>query len=102
MVFESYGVEKQCDNHIDSRIYLLRVNKYKVHRDDEINMGLPVHTDKSFITILYQNQVSGLQVQTKDEQWISVDFLPSSFVVMAGDGMLVGLINNQFIIFLLI
>nr|XP_043625168.1 probable 2-oxoglutarate-dependent dioxygenase AOP1 [Erigeron canadensis] len=86
MLFESYGVGKQyADSHIDSTTYLLRYLKYRAPEVDEATMAFPCHTDKSFITILHQNQVSGLEIKTRNEEWISVEFPPSSFVVMAGD-----------------
>ncbi|XP_059633894.1 probable 2-oxoglutarate-dependent dioxygenase AOP1 [Cornus florida] len=88
MVFEGYGVEKFCDSHIGSTTFLLRVMKYRAPQMNETNLGADVHTDKSFITILHQNQVNGLEVKTKDGEWITVDFPPSSFVVMAGDAFL--------------
>lgn len=85
MLFESYGVEKHVDSHIDSTTYLLRYLKYRAPEIDETTMAFPSHTDKSFLTILHQNQVSGLEIKARDEEWISVEFPPSSFVVMAGD-----------------
>ncbi|KAM7480402.1 hypothetical protein LguiA_028615 [Lonicera macranthoides] len=85
MLFESYGVEKYCDSHIDSSTYLLRFLKYRAPEMNETTMAFPSHTDKSFLTILYQNQVSGLEIRTRDEEWISVEYPPNSFVVMAGD-----------------
>ncbi|OMO66513.1 hypothetical protein COLO4_30529 [Corchorus olitorius] len=65
MVFESYGVKNRYDSHIKSTDYLLRLIKYRVPNEDEIENfddGCP-HTDKSFMTILHDNQVSGM------EQW---------------------------------
>ncbi|KAL2926298.1 putative 2-oxoglutarate-dependent dioxygenase AOP1.2 [Bienertia sinuspersici] len=88
MVFESYGVEKYLESHLNSTSYLLRIAKYRVPEKDENNLGAVGHTDKNFITILHQNQVNGLEVQTKDGQWLTFDFSPHSFVVMAGEPFL--------------
>ncbi|KAI9162363.1 hypothetical protein LWI28_026550 [Acer negundo] len=71
MVFESYGVENYSDSHIGSIDYLLRFSKYQEAKD---NMALPIHSDNSFSTILYQNHVNGLEVQLKDDnKWTVYD-----------------------------
>nr|XP_033517497.1 probable 2-oxoglutarate-dependent dioxygenase AOP1.2 isoform X1 [Nicotiana tomentosiformis] len=88
MVFESYGVNKCYDFYAESNtLFLHRVNKYRVPRLDESTVGVSDHTDLDFITILHQNHVDGLEVKTKDGNWISVQFPPSSFVIMAGEGL---------------
>jgi len=43
------------------------------------------HTDNSCITILYQDDIGGLQVRTKKGEWINSEPLPGSFVVIIGD-----------------
>lgn len=43
------------------------------------------HTDISCLTVLYQDDVGGLQVRTKEGQWITSEPLPGSFVVIIGD-----------------
>ncbi|KAK1437399.1 hypothetical protein QVD17_03190 [Tagetes erecta] len=89
MVFESYGVEKYDESFDESMAYLLKLNKYRPRKsDDETNVGAMIHTDKNFLTILSQNQMNGLEVQIKDGEWMSVDFSPSSFVVMATDAFM--------------
>ncbi|KAK2984901.1 hypothetical protein RJ640_008666 [Escallonia rubra] len=85
MLFESYDIQKYYDSHIESTTYLLRLLKHRGPKANEDNVAIPPHTDKSFFTILHQNEVDGLHVKTKDGQWIAVEFPPSSFVVMAGD-----------------
>ncbi|CAI9114061.1 OLC1v1014680C1 [Oldenlandia corymbosa var. corymbosa] len=85
MLFESYGAEKHSESHIDSSTYLLRYLKYRAPEMNETSMAFPSHTDKSFLTILYQNHVSGLEIKTRDGVWMNVNFPPKSFVVMAGD-----------------
>ncbi|XP_022983670.1 probable 2-oxoglutarate-dependent dioxygenase AOP1 [Cucurbita maxima] len=85
MVVESLGVEKYMEEHLDSTNYLLRVMKYKGPESNDTQLGLHSHTDKNIVTILYQNHVEGLQVQTKDGKWISFQPSPNSFVVMIGD-----------------
>ncbi|KAI9160271.1 hypothetical protein LWI28_006734 [Acer negundo] len=83
MVLESYGLEKYLDEHMNSTNYLLRVMKYKGPQTSETKLGLNAHTDKNIVTILFQNQVEGLEVQTKDGQWINVKPSPDCFIAMA-------------------
>ncbi|XP_075514267.1 putative 2-oxoglutarate-dependent dioxygenase AOP1 isoform X1 [Primulina tabacum] len=85
MVLESLGLEKYIDEHIESSNYLVRVQKYDFPKGHEAELGLTSHTDKNFLTILYQNEVNGLEVLTKDGQWITVDPSPNSFIVMIGE-----------------
>ncbi|KAK3026119.1 hypothetical protein RJ639_040791 [Escallonia herrerae] len=89
MLFENYDIQKYYDSHIESTTYLLRLLKHRGPQRSEDNVAIPPHTDKSFFTILHQNEVDGLHVKTKDGQWIAVEFPPSSFVVMAGDACMV-------------
>lgn len=91
MVFESYGVSKQlCDSNIESTTYLLRCFKYRVPEQDETDLGLHSHTDLTFLSIIHQHLIGGLQVQLLDEQWIDIDPAGhSSFIVMAGDALMV-------------
>ncbi|KAJ7951842.1 2-oxoglutarate-dependent dioxygenase [Quillaja saponaria] len=88
MILESLGVEKYLDEHMNSTNYLLRVMKYKEPQTKEAKLGLNSHTDKNIVTILYQNQVEGLEVQTKDGAWFTVKPSPESFIVMIGDSLL--------------
>lgn len=88
MILESLGVEKYMEEHMNSTNYHLRVMKYKGPQTSDTKLGLSPHTDKNFVTILYQNQVEGLEMMTKDGQWISYKSSSSgSFVVVIGDSM---------------
>nr|BEI31932.1 deoxypodophyllotoxin synthase [Anthriscus sylvestris] len=85
MIFESYGVKKNYDSHAKAVTYLFRATKYHTPNKNQTNVGLNSHTDKDFVTILHQNQVDGLEIRAKDGQWFSVEFPPSSYLVMAGE-----------------
>ena len=89
MVVESLGVEKYLDEHLGSTNYLLRVMKYKGPETTDTKLGLSAHTDKNIVTILCQNQVDGLEVKTKDGEWINLKPSPHTFIVMIGDSLLV-------------
>ena len=93
---ESLGVEKYLEEHLESTDYFLRVMKYKGPQTTEAKLGLMAHTDKNIITILDQYQVDGLEVQTKDGQWISVKPSPGSFVVFVGDSLCVRFLDIFF------
>ncbi|KAI5660551.1 hypothetical protein M9H77_29344 [Catharanthus roseus] len=88
MVSESYAIEKHYKPLQESMSYLLKLNKYRPAKESERNIGIVPHTDKSFMTILHQNQVKGLEIKMKDEEWILIDLSPSSFLVMAGEAIM--------------
>ncbi|CAN6570627.1 unnamed protein product [Malus baccata var. baccata] len=88
MILESLGLEKYFEEHVESTNYLLRVMKYKGPETKESKLGINAHTDKNIVTILYQNQVDGLEVQTKACKWIKVKpSSPHSFIAMIGDSL---------------
>lgn len=89
MVSETYGIVKNYETLLGSMSYLLRLIKYRGPRENEKNLGIVPHTDKSFMSILHQRQVKGLEIQTKDGEWMLIDPSPSSFIVMAGDACMV-------------
>ncbi|KDP37164.1 hypothetical protein JCGZ_06220 [Jatropha curcas] len=85
MLCESYGIDKHSESRNKSTTYLLRLLKYR-RSQAETNLGFKGHTDKSFISILHQNHVKGLEIRTKDGEWISYEPSSfSSFAVVAGD-----------------
>ncbi|KAK4270674.1 hypothetical protein QN277_019452 [Acacia crassicarpa] len=91
MIFESYNMAVCYEPYIKQASYLLRLLQHKgSEEEDHPKQAFVTHTDKSFTTILHQNEVNALEVETKDGQWIKVDFSsPTSFVVMAGDALTV-------------
>lgn len=91
MVFQSYGVLGSCDSHFNDDSYsnTLRGTKYTSPKLNESNIGLQIHTDKTFVTVLQQNEVNGLEVETKNGEWIGFQNQPSSFVIIAGDAFMV-------------
>ncbi|XVE68737.1 hypothetical protein DITRI_Ditri09bG0093400 [Diplodiscus trichospermus] len=94
MVFESYGVGNYYDYYVKVSNHLLRYFKYRTPETNESNTGLDPHTDKSFLTIIHQGNASGLQVKLKDGQWIDVQPSPTSFVVLAGEALMVPWITD--------
>lgn len=86
MVCEYYGSEKHYDSLVKKTTYDLRFSKYKTCKVIENNLGLRSHTDKTFATILHENDVNGLELLTKDGDWVL--FVPSStssFLYLAGE-----------------
>ncbi|GMN37307.1 hypothetical protein TIFTF001_006705 [Ficus carica] len=88
MVFDSYGVGRLYDSHIESAFYRVRFFKYSAPKPNESNVGMPTHIDMTFVTILHQHQVEGLQIRTKDDKYIAVQAKPSSFLFIAGEGLM--------------
>ena len=49
------------------------------------NVGLREHKDVNFITLLFQDEVGGLEVKTEDHQWIPIIPNQNTLVINVGD-----------------
>ncbi|CAI0459334.1 unnamed protein product [Linum tenue] len=88
MIAESFGLEKYIDEQLNSTNYLLRFSKYNGPNTPDTELGLSPHTDKNLVTILHQNQVEGLELQTKDGSWIKFQpSTPNSFIIMISESL---------------
>lgn len=104
LVFEGLGVEKHLESqsHVDSAgktTYSIRLSKYAAPNtvDDLKVVGASTHRDKNFLTLLQQNHLDGLEVETKDGGWIKATPSPSTFIVMVGESFLVSIYYKLFI-----
>lgn len=87
MILESFGIEKYYDSQVANTANVFRLMKYKVPPNDDAAIGLVPHTDKNILTLLFQNDVQGLEVLTKEGNWVQVEIPEGSFVVMVGDAL---------------
>ncbi|KAE9612800.1 putative gibberellin 2-beta-dioxygenase [Lupinus albus] len=71
------------DNCLSNTCYL-RLNRYPPCPIASEIHGLMPHTDTDFLTILYQDQVGGLQL-VKDMKWIAVKPNPHALIINIGD-----------------
>ncbi|OVA01139.1 Oxoglutarate/iron-dependent dioxygenase [Macleaya cordata] len=62
----------------------LRLNRYPKCEITPDMIGLIPHTDSDFLTILYQDQVGGLQLM-KDSKWVAVKPHREALIVNIGD-----------------
>ncbi|XP_056162129.1 probable 2-oxoglutarate-dependent dioxygenase AOP1 [Syzygium oleosum] len=87
LVLGSLGVDKYVDSLARSVKYNFRLMGYAPPGNDESKKpDTTCHRDANFVTILHQNHVNGLEMQTKDGRWIEV--APSSacsFIVLTGE-----------------
>ena len=86
------GVLAECLGHhkgdldeiCDESTCFLRLNRYPPCPVSPEVFGLVPHTDSDFLTILYQDEVGGLQLM-KDSKWIAVKPNKDALIVNIGD-----------------
>ncbi|KAE8725512.1 Detected protein of unknown function [Hibiscus syriacus] len=87
MVLESFGVEKYTDELIYATNYTLRAIKYgRPQTGNEPTLGADAHTNKIWITLLYQNEMKGLEILTKDGEWINIK-PRQTFIILSGESL---------------
>ncbi|XP_038999729.1 probable 2-oxoglutarate-dependent dioxygenase AOP1 [Hibiscus syriacus] len=79
MILEIFGVEKYIDELIDSTNYILKLKKNEGPQTSEPTPNM--------VTLWYQNEVDGLEIQKKDGDWINVKSSSNSFIVMIGESL---------------
>ncbi|XP_042484330.1 probable 2-oxoglutarate-dependent dioxygenase AOP1 [Macadamia integrifolia] len=86
MILESYGMPTYFDALVELTHPVFRMMKYKPPpASDEAGIGLIAHTDKSFLTILCQDQVKGFELLTKQGHWLQCSPMKGSFIVVVGE-----------------
>jgi isopenicillin N synthase-like dioxygenase len=71
---------------LESSFQILIANLYPPCPEPELAIGLPPHSDHGLLTLLIQNEISGLQVQHQSK-WVNVNSTPNAFIVNIGDQM---------------
>lgn len=85
VISESLGLEPDLLNKaLGKHGQHMAINYYPRCPNPELTYGLPSHTDPTALTVLLQDQVSGLQV-LNNGNWIAVQPIANSFVVNIGD-----------------
>ena len=65
---------------------LFRIFNYpSASRDQSQDWGVQEHTDMGFLTILKQDHLGGLEVKTRDDQWIEAPPMDGAFIINIGD-----------------
>ncbi|XP_020237552.1 flavonol synthase/flavanone 3-hydroxylase [Cajanus cajan] len=77
---------KEAANGDDEMHYLLKINYYPPCPCPDLVLGVPPHTDMSYLTILVPNEVQGLQA-FRDGHWYDVKYVPNALVIHIGDQM---------------
>lgn len=70
----------------------IQLNSYPVCPDPDRAMGLAAHTDSSLLTILYQNDTTGLQIFKEGTGWLAVQ--PQTGVLVVNIGDLMHILSN--------
>lgn len=65
----------------------IRINKYSSRDTNKEVEGFGTHTDISCVTILFQDDVGGLQIRSKRGEWMDVRPIEDALVVNIGDFM---------------
>lgn len=73
-----------------------RINKYSFTEETVGSIGVQLHTDSTFLTILQEDEsVGGLEVMTKNGEFMPIQPTPGSLLVNLGDIAKVSLSFDQ-------
>ncbi|GLJ30141.1 hypothetical protein SUGI_0598810 [Cryptomeria japonica] len=89
LILRGLGLSKHFEIDFTECDALLCLNYFSEYEkpSDSNDIVLREHKDLGVITILYNDQVGGLQMRTKQDEWFSVKPLASSFTVIIADAL---------------
>ncbi|EEF47045.1 probable 2-oxoglutarate-dependent dioxygenase AOP1 [Ricinus communis] len=87
LILDSYGLGEKRNSIMPCKT-LLRMMKYRAPQPGENSTGLFAHTDKPFCTLLCEDGVAALEVETKHGHWIQLSPSPNSFIFLVGDPLM--------------
>ncbi|MED6209071.1 hypothetical protein PIB30_051134 [Stylosanthes scabra] len=93
MIQEGYDLPKhyiwETEDMLMKGAVYFRLMRYKVpskeNNKEAGENGLVAHTDKNTLTILAQNDVEGLEMQTKSGKWIQLEIPHNAYVVIVAE-----------------
>ncbi|GLJ49003.1 hypothetical protein SUGI_1033790 [Cryptomeria japonica] len=88
--------DKRLNEFFKDDMSIARLNSYLECPKLELALGIGRHKDVGALTLLYQDEVSGLEVKCKENrQWVPAPPMSNSFILNVVDCVQVGL-NNSF------
>ncbi|GLJ41175.1 hypothetical protein SUGI_0852480 [Cryptomeria japonica] len=83
IIIASLGLDAKALSQLEKRISKLRLNGYSSHQKSIGEETLGSHAHTGCLTILYQDDVGGLEIRSQEGKWLNVKPLSHSFVVNA-------------------
>ncbi|KAL0424549.1 UNVERIFIED_CONTAM: 2-oxoglutarate-dependent dioxygenase DAO [Sesamum radiatum] len=81
-IVEGVGVH---DVSLEDWVCQFRINKYKFSPETVSSSGLQLHTDASFLTVLQDDEIGGLEVMKTSGEFVELHPCPGTLVVNLGD-----------------
>ncbi|KAJ0961041.1 hypothetical protein J5N97_000942 [Dioscorea zingiberensis] len=77
---------KRFNGFFEDSTNFVRLNHYNPCPSPDLVLGVGRHKDSRALTVLYQDEVGGLDVKRKaDGEWVRVKPTPNSFIINVGD-----------------
>ncbi|EHA8591796.1 protein DMR6-LIKE OXYGENASE 2 [Cocos nucifera] len=77
---------KRLNNYFKYQTSFIRLNYYPPCPSPYLALGVGRHKDSGALTVLYQDDVGGLDVRRRsDGKWVRVEPIPNSFIINVGD-----------------
>ena len=89
LIARSLGLpDTRLNDYFNDEMSIARLNSYPECPNPELALGVGRHKDIGALTLLYQDDVGGLEVKCKENgNWVPAPPLPNTFVVNVGDCM---------------
>jgi isopenicillin N synthase-like dioxygenase len=71
-------------NKSHSYMRILNYPPYEKNQKENIGDGIGAHIDYGFLTILLQNNISGLEIKNSNNKWINAPIIPGTFLINIG------------------